>query len=372
MKKIKFTIAIVLLLAISCKQETAINSLIPINIDPDKVAGVYDIASDVEAEWEIIPLETGDDYRFTHISRVISQNGKYYVLDNKSIIYLFDATGKFLRKLDSKGNTFDVIGDDVWVYNKDKQRLTVYDSLLNQKEETGNAGIAAWDIKHVGQNIYLASSHMGAQNKNCQVAKYSMPDKTFNCLMEIEKTKTEVGFQRTKQIVKYGDSCMFFQSYCDTLFQIRDNALIPKYRIAFSSRYQDIPLSVEQYKKQDKETINGLMELDRTQNSIIFSYLDKQRLVIAIYSELTGQSQVYLHFQHSDLGNLTVTTPQFAPNREIICQYASNWLADEKIYTRLFDESKFNLQKLKNAIAGLKMEDNPILIKFKLKKDSKL
>ena len=175
MKKIKFTIAILLLLAISCKQETATNSLIHINIDPDKVEEIYDIAGDVENEWEIIPLETTDECLVAQISKIVFQNGKYYVLDRQSVIHVFDASGKFLRKLDKKGEgpgeyrdiaSFDVIGNDVLISEAYKRRLFIYDSLFNYKSMVEADQMTVLDINHVGQNIYLASNWYGFREKN--------------------------------------------------------------------------------------------------------------------------------------------------------------------------------------------------------------
>ena len=376
MKYIKsiLTFAGVLFLSISCDNNTNTHNLIPIHIDPDKVEKAYDIVGDVEDEWEIVPLETNDECRISQISRIIFQNGQYYILDNLSIISVFDSTGKFLRKLDKNGGVFDVIANEVWVYSADKQRLMVYDSLLNYLDETGKSEITAFDIKHVGQYIYMATNWVGVQPRSCQLSKYSIPDKKFDCMLKVEKPNTDVVFNKNKHLVKYGDSCMFFQSYCDTLFQIRDGIVAPKYKFSFSKRYKDIPLNMEQAQQQDNETIRGLMDLNRTQNSIIFTYIDRKKLALAVYSELTGECQVYSQFLHSDLGNLRMLLIQFTPNSEIICTFQSDWLTDK--YRGFVDDTKFknsaDMDKLKSRIAGLKQNDNPVLVKFKLKKDSKL
>ena len=387
MKQIKcaITLIIVLCLSISCKHETETHNLIGINIDPSKVVASYDIAGDVEDKWEIIPLETNEDCLISQISRIIFQNEKYYVFDMKmSTIHVFDSGGKFLRKLDKKGggpgeylsiSSFDVIEHDIWISDVNKRRLLIYDSMFNHTGEVSNLNIATFDMNHIGQNVYLASNWFGSEPKNCQLARYSILDRNIGSLLEVGSLeKNSYTVNKIRQIIRYGDSCMFFHSCCDTLFQIRDSVLIPKYRFSFSERYQDIPMTMKQINNNDIDMIRGVDNIEKTQNSIIFNYADRQRVVMAVYSELTGESQVYLQFRHSTLGNLLLSPPKLTPDGEIICVFDSFMLI--KKYSAFVDDSKFknpaDLQKLKNAIAGLKEDDNPVLIKFKLKKDSKL
>ncbi|MDR2425382.1 MAG: 6-bladed beta-propeller [Prevotellaceae bacterium] len=384
MKQIKFALAFALLLSISCSHGTTKHNLIPIYIEPDKVMEAYDIAGDVETEWDIVPLETTDDCLISQISRVIFQNEMYYILDNTSMIYLFNSSGKYLRKLDRKGQgpgeylsifSFDVIGNEVWVSDVNRRRLLIYDSLFNFIGEVNNLNIAICDMNHAGQNVYVASNWFESQPKNCQLARYSIPNKQITSLLDVGTLeKNFYAVNKIKQIVKHGDSCLFFQSCCDTLFQIRDNTLIPKYKFSFSERYQDIPRTMKQIKDDDIDMIRGIQNIEKTRNSIIFNYADRSVIVSAVYSELTGKSQVYSQFRHSDLGNLLILPPRFTPDGEMICKYEPMMFFEG--YKHLLDETKFknpaDLQKLKTAIATLKEDDNPVLIKFKLKKDSKL
>ena len=89
---------------------------------------------------------------------------------------------------------------------------------------------------------------------------------------------------------------------------------------------------------------------------------------------MSKQCQVYSQFKHSALGNFVITLCKFTPDGEMICYHQPSTFLEH--YDKLLDESKFknpaDLQKLKDAIKGITFDDNPVLIKFKLKKDSKL
>jgi hypothetical protein len=385
MKRIKFIFAITLLLLLSCETETVTTDIIHIHIDPDNVIKEYDIADDVEAEWEIFRLETSDECLVADISKIIFQNGMYYILDNVSVINVFDSNGKFLKKLDRKGQgpgeytvlkSFDVIGHDVWVSDVNRRRLMVFDSMFNFKYEVPDLNLMASHINHIGDNIYLASNWFNNDERNCQLLKYNIRDSAFKCLIEVGQLETNFSISKIQQMCRYGDDCLLFmQSYCDTIFQIIDSVAVPKYKFSFSSRYQDILLTYEQaLDRGSDEMIRGIEEINMTKNSVILDYGDMGMRAVAIYNKTTKQSRVYSYFKHSTLGNIELLALQYTPENELIFYHQPSAFLEE--YDKLLDESKFknpaDLQKIKDAVKGIIFDDNPVIIKFKLKKDSKL
>jgi hypothetical protein len=383
MKRIKFIFAITLLLLLSCKTETVTTDIIHIHIDPDNVIKEYDIADDVEAEWEIFPLETSDECLLSDISKIIFQNGMYYISDDATLaLYVFDSNGKLLKKLDRKGQgpgeyvtlrTFDIIDRDVWISDISKRKLMVLDSLFNLRYEIPDLKIRVIHINHIGENMYLCNNWFTDDIKNCQLMKYSIPDSTFKCMIEIGQVDTDVGIFKKHQLCKYNDYLLFMHSYCDTIFQIIDSVAVPKYKFSFAERYYDIPLNYDQLINSG-DIIRGIESIEKTKNSLIIKYGDYGDLITAIYNESTKQSQVYSRFKHSGLGNLVLLMNKITPEGELIFYHQPSVFIDE--YDLLLDESKFknpaDLQKIKDAVKGIIFDDNPVIIKFKLKKDSKL
>jgi hypothetical protein len=383
MKRIKFIFTIALLLLLSCETEPVTTDIIHIHIDPDNVIKEYDIADDVEAEWEIFRLETSNECLVADISKIIFQNGMYYISDDVSLfLHVFDSKGKFLKKLEKQGQgpgeyidikTFDIIGYDVWISDVNRRRLMVFDSLFNFKYEVPNLNLMASHINHIGENIYLASNWFNNHEKNCQLLKYNIRDSAFKCLIEVGQVDTNVGISKEQQFCKYNDYLLFMQSYCDTIFQIIDSVATPKYTFSFSRRYQDIPLHYEQVMNRN-EIIRGIEAIGKTKSSLIIKYGDMDKLQVAIYNETTKQCQVYSKFKHSALGNMGLILHRLTPNGELIFYHQPSEFLE--FYKDFLDESKFknpaDLQKLKDAIKGIAFDDNPVIIKFKLKKDSKL
>ncbi|MCF6358143.1 MAG: 6-bladed beta-propeller [Draconibacterium sp.] len=54
---------------------------------------------------DLIPLETSDSVLIGRLTKIVQNNKKYYVLDKKQrAVFIFDLNGKFLNKIDKKGN----------------------------------------------------------------------------------------------------------------------------------------------------------------------------------------------------------------------------------------------------------------------------
>ena len=92
MKKFKLVYFVVGLIAfISCSREK-VSTLVEIHIDPSQEKSAYDIANDIESEWDIIALETTDSYLITAINKLYYQNGIYYLLDKGGhTVFLYDS-----------------------------------------------------------------------------------------------------------------------------------------------------------------------------------------------------------------------------------------------------------------------------------------
>jgi hypothetical protein len=76
------------------------NGIIPVDFDnPDK-ASVLDYFKSVE----LILLETGQDVLIGQLQKILYHEGRYYTLDRQqSIVHVFDSTGKFVFKIDRRG-----------------------------------------------------------------------------------------------------------------------------------------------------------------------------------------------------------------------------------------------------------------------------
>jgi hypothetical protein len=83
-----------------CKQQAQTDKAIFVDLDRPERASLFDYFSSIE----LIPLETSPDVLIAGITKIINHQDKWYMMDKpQSIIFVFDRTGKFLFKIDKKG-----------------------------------------------------------------------------------------------------------------------------------------------------------------------------------------------------------------------------------------------------------------------------
>lgn len=89
----------------ACKTPDNRNENLPeIYVDLSKEQDFYDISTDIEPDFEIIALETDDQCMLGQIQKIVFANNQYYILNSSQIcIYIFNAQGKFVTKLEKLG-----------------------------------------------------------------------------------------------------------------------------------------------------------------------------------------------------------------------------------------------------------------------------
>lgn len=100
-KRLLLLFGTVSLLLFSCSQPLPNSMEIKIDIDKEEDISLLDIFEKVE----LVILEAADESLIKDMSKVVSKNNKYYILDySLARILIFDESGNFLSKLDNKGN----------------------------------------------------------------------------------------------------------------------------------------------------------------------------------------------------------------------------------------------------------------------------
>jgi len=137
MKKIISFLMITLLLY-SCKNEIS-DKTIKVDIDAIDNVSIHEFFDKIE----IIKLENNPDALISYFKKIISFDEKYYILDLKfPVIYIFDNKGKYLNKINNKGQ-----GPNEYLHISDfeidtiSKKLTILDptnSTLHEYDLNGN------------------------------------------------------------------------------------------------------------------------------------------------------------------------------------------------------------------------------------------
>jgi hypothetical protein len=314
MQKIQFFIMALIIFS-SCSKKNA-SSLVEVHINPAKVEPAYDIANDIEAEWDIVALETTDNCLISDIDKLIYQNGIYYLLDKKgSTVFLYDSTGKFISKLFKKGAGPDeystiealaIVNKNIWVSDPNMRSLIAYNENLEMIDRYKTWDIMGiYDMVAINENICIATNWSGWNDENITCGMYDIANHETNGLLYVPKQddKTAI-FKKTNQLARYENSCLFIYSYCDTVFEIKDMKSYPTYKVVFTERYEDIPLPIEKIMDASlSQQIRGIEDIKQTQKNIFISYVDNHNFMTAIYNKSKETSLVYPHLVNSNIGN---------------------------------------------------------------------
>ena len=387
MRTYTYLLICVMIAFYSCtnKSNSNLSHLTDIIITPSDIEPSFDIANYISDEFDIIALETNEECLIAGINDVIYINEKYYILDKQtSSIFVFDSQGKYISKLFKKGegpdeytslDAFVVIGNDIWISDTNIRVLIGYNSNFDLIKK-----INLWDKMTVNDlavmdnYICMASNWSGLYDNNIQLGLYGIHNEEMKGLIYVpEIPEYAARFTKTSQLSMSGDSCLFIYSYCDSIFQIKHDSVIPQYRIAFKERYKDIPYSIEDYINPDKgEIIKGIEDIKQINNNILLGYIDNGIFISAVYNIDKNQSQSYSHLSHSGLGNMKIFQYAIYINDDyILSTYELTEVFNDKQLSFIPDfnliENEEDKKKIEQVVSGLNMESNPILVKFKLK-----
>ena len=97
-----YSFIIFCLCLISCSDKTETKDVISVDLEDITQPSIYDIFSDIS----VIPLETTTESLIKNISKVQYYKSRYYILDSRPFyrILVFDSAGKYLYKIDNRGN----------------------------------------------------------------------------------------------------------------------------------------------------------------------------------------------------------------------------------------------------------------------------
>lgn len=366
---------------ISCTSRTS-SALKEIVIDPAQNSGSYDLAADVEPEFDMLSLETTDNCLIGRINRIVYINDMYYVLSDNIVIHIFDREGKFISKLDKVGRApgeylnirdFAVLGDNIWIYDNVTHKLACFDKEYNKTEDIQTNTVIE-TITIAGENLYAAGNWWGYDKENFQIIEYNIPTGKMEKRMPYAAPDAKYAkWLYAEQLASLADSALFTMLSCDTIFSLGNGVLTPRYKYRFTKPYTVDWMTFDEHKEnRNAGKIIGIYGIYQTPASVVIPYHDEEGLW-AVYDKETETTKMYSFWAvNSVLGNLK--TPFTLYGKDLITFYTATMLMDYP--EEFFDEDKIknpaDRRKIESVIAGLKEDSNPVVFRYRLKKDSRL
>lgn len=350
----------------------------------------------------IVPLETNPENLIGEVGRVIFHDNKYFMRSTNgrqnAKILVFNRDGKFLSKIDHRG-----MGPGEYVEMTDFQ--IVQDSLL-MTVSNGDYKSNLYDLKGafikelnykynitelqplLDGTIFLYHFSLREMNMNvlCKLNSDFIVDYSFFKLSKSEVART---CQINANAFSVCDEKVYFNyPFCDTIYQIAGQKYSPAYYIDFGNKKHPEGLITEkdgileiEAKVKRLESVMSLYTYDITPRFVYLGFDDFERNVyMSLYSlqtskVLTGHTIIDdLYF----LGNrMVLTHNSIAVNMD---KEELLWHIEPRVLLEGYEATRNSMNKedwnafckkhprLVSICSKLKEDDNPVLLRVKIKK----
>lgn len=331
---------------------------------------------------DYVVLETNDDSLFGEITDIKVVNEKIFIHDRVSdSILVFSAQGKFLNRIDAKGEgpgefvdieSFTIDSDNDQIIIGAKGKILVYDFKGSLRSEIKTVLGMAWQISYTGNNvlaIYTNYINIVEEQKFNHLLFYDLKDKQivgrslpFNKLVRLENMTSFYNSFSSGE-VKY-----LSIPYKEYVWEISGNNVFPAFHIDFG----DNSLSKE-------------FEEDYLSNPRLTSSLVRQKVKDNGWSKLTGNAVLvgtdHLCFTYYEGGEYHEIIYDLNTRKGFKVEYSvindldgSDYITQRAVFKDQFvsiasagdllihlEEGKIEDKDLEVLISDLEVEDNPVL-----------
>lgn len=352
----------------------------------EEISDIFDVA-------EYIKLESNDSCTIGELSLFKVTSDAFYILDESSTnqIFKFDKYGRFLFKIGKNGRgpgeyndpswfTVDEMNKRIFVLDPGKRKLLIYKT--DDGTYISSIGIdfnaRSFEIVPNGTGIIFYTSFLPNEN-------YIRGNNNFNTFLTDNSgnvIKTAFPFNKEYEVTNfigiksiysiYNNQLFIFSQYCDTIFEVSNYALNPKYFIDYKNNNQDLSKKyvdrIGPNKTVDWDYINDVRKNSNvyhlrsqfhTRDHIIIGGVYNRTSFTWVYDKHSGHTIDLMHYKTELLNNIA-----FMGNDQefyYTVRFASGYNSAPEICKRFYSEKLNELLKISES------QDNPIVLKYKFK-----
>ena len=358
-----------------CKQQTQRSDAIFVDLNRPEKASVFDYFRSIE----LIPLETSSNVLLVGVKKLISYQEKYYALDPvQSMIFIFDEAGRFLFKIDRRGQADgDYISIQDFIINpysgnieilEPYGAIKIYDLPGNyiETKQIDFPGLRAiHSISAISKDIYVFHSMF-------QPHKIIYYDLVEEKLLHEEYNESYRLGSFSNIPYQYQNDWFFFRPIDLEVYKLGTKGLEVAFEFDFGSSTRkgtDITFT----KESERDLYKSIDEIFNQSDYLIHSVRHNNRYIFAslsikdmddrsnvIYDKATGKSKLISEFTEGVLFNSYRMEEIIVTDEYVLMP--TQWVDLEKRVRKemLNDEQRIIFEKLINS----EMEENPILIKY--------
>jgi len=380
-----FAFILLCLAACSSMQKETVKTLTVAKTSTDNIA-----MSEISSSVKTVALKTSDSLLIGSISKIMHQGNIIYLSDGNAL-YKFNNNGKFMGKIDKKGDGPDEYkgisdfqidsNNDVWILSRKGKQLSLFGWDGSMKNSIKLNNLVSTICLLSDKTMYLFSGNETDGDNNAQIKRLNLQTKQMEeSYLPINSKKAQYLFVKSPNHfnrAQSSDKAYFFDIFNDTVYQVTEANITPAYYIDinkknipssfFDSNYENIMVFFQALFKHDYAYGTAIFG-ESGKNYIVSYFYNKQRH-LALINKNNSKTKDFIGINNDvDLMNypiaLTGDKPFFIQNdNELIFALQPSEIID---YAEQ-NPAKVNLDKLKQTIKYTGVDQNPIVVFAKMK-----
>lgn len=341
-------------------------------------------ATQLFESFSYIPLETTEESIIGEISKLTYYNSKYYVLDKKfaKAVFIFDSGGHYLDKIIDIGSgpnqyldiaDFSIEQDTLYLLSKPQGSIIMYD-LNGEQLGKIKQGFPISQFEKINDEFILHFNNSNSDKNQGNIGVSKFVNGHLDSLveyLEIPKNLENSQIQSEKLIHKHASNIYIIEIFNDTIYYYNDKNLFSKFTFSINNTKIERK-KLEKYKKD-----LGLI-LKNNEETLFIKYNKVLFNDNWIYLEaMVGLN--YYNIFYNPISKVKFCTPSITYNLNEnlfsppIASYQNYFIAvlDQKLlnYFKNLNKSIITNEDLQTIHENYKEDDNPILVRYKLKSD---
>lgn len=387
MKKMKFVLLLIVFF-VSCsegdKNGKIPGDLQPISIKEGEIKKITE--EDVINSIHFVRLATANDYLIDKIQQIERYGDNFYILDGKENLFVFDAYGKFVRKIGRKGpGPEEYIGNHMFYIHPTKQYISIFSLTTNTVVRYDLKGNYLERLPLTLKSNVLLSGRCYLLGKNNLLLECSNSRKfapyQYLCLDEETLTEKKYFFPWAA-LGEYSESLGFYNinnnvgkdfyaiSHCnDTIYKFENEIFIPQF-ILESGLKHPTPYVVKEYAPY-KFIDEANKRLNQNGYSMGINRLFSTEKLFCLEYWGLGYYDLIFWCKNKQEGYLYRLLESDNP---LLHVYNELYCADEKYLIRYFPVEMFlvaekeirvsNHREIPELYKNLKEDDNPVILLY--------
>lgn len=362
------------------KSNTSNASVQTFVFDARNAENAFDFAAITDTAYQIIALETSEDFLIGEIEKIEIKNNKIIICDPMSrAVLLFNLDGTRHIKIFNPGrgpgeymeiSAMGVNDSVIIIFDNVSRKLMEFDFNGRLIQEAGlNPDIWANDIFFFNDNLYLYADWDEGEWGNSRL--YLIDDivnQNYKHYLPFDKRPLAIGNMGPSYSLCNNNASLIY-SGCDTVFSIlKDGTVSPSYVFDFKGKRAKYPSGRVElvFQENDDDRITNIQWISETDRFLFAQIGGVGKQHSFIYDKNEKRGNFYDFLNNQNIRYFSFYPRYLSGNQIVLTESMFNM---QHLVTVFKDECKLDgfYDKAKSIVDNGKIEDNPVVFIFNLK-----